>query len=78
MLDRAWSEVSLDPDPLASTFPQLAQDAVTAGTAQSATNVKGLINVGPLNQALTAAGRPAVDAGRPRPEVTDPSERHPP
>ena len=61
VLDRAWSAVSLNPDPLASTFPQLAQDAVTAGTAQSATNVKGLIDVGPLNQALTEAGRPTVD-----------------
>jgi NitT/TauT family transport system substrate-binding protein len=36
---------------------------VTAGTAQSATNVKGLFDIGPLNQALTAAGRPTVDAG---------------
>ena len=63
VLDRAWSEVSLNPDPLAPLFPQLAQDAVTAGTAQSATNTKGLFDVGPLNQALTAAGKPAVNAG---------------
>ncbi|NMO91455.1 ABC transporter substrate-binding protein [Actinomycetospora sp. TBRC 11914] len=62
VLDRAWSSVSLNPDPLAALFPQLAQDAVTAGTAKSATNVKGLIDVGPLNQALTQAGRPTVDA----------------
>ena len=63
VLDRAWGEVSLDPDPLASTFPTLAQNAVTAGTAQAATDVKGLFDVGPLNQALSAAGRPTVDAG---------------
>jgi NitT/TauT family transport system substrate-binding protein len=63
VLDRAWSAVSLNPDPQAAIFPQLAQDAVTAGTAQSATNVKGLFDIGPLNQALTAAGRPTVDAG---------------
>jgi NitT/TauT family transport system substrate-binding protein len=63
VLDRAWSAVSLNPDPLAPLFPQLAQDAVTAGTAPSATNVKGLFDIGPLNQALTAAGRPTVDAG---------------
>ncbi len=56
-------QVSLNPDPLAPLFPQLAQDAVTAGTAQSATNTKGLFDVGPLNQALTAAGKPAVNAG---------------
>ena len=63
VLDRAWGEVSLNPDPLAPLFPQLAQDAVTAGTAPSATNTKGLFDVGPLNQALQAAGRPPVDAG---------------
>lgn len=63
VLDRAWSTVSLNPDPLAPLFPQLAQDAVTAGTAPSATNTKGLFDVGPLNQALQAAGRPPVDAG---------------
>ena len=63
VLDRAWSTVSLNPDPLAPLFPQLAQDAVTAGTAPSATNTKGLFDVGPLNQALQAAGRPPVEAG---------------
>ena len=63
VLDRAWGEVSLNPDPLAPLFPELAQDAVTAGTAPSATNTKGLFDVGPLNQALQAAGRPPVDAG---------------
>lgn len=63
VLDRAWSGVSLNPDPLASTFPRLAQDAVTAGTAQSPTKLDGFVDVGPLNQALAAAGRPAVDPG---------------
>ena len=62
VLDRAVSEVTLNPDPLAGTFPQLARDAVTAGTAQQATPLAGFVDVGPLNQALTAAGRPTVDA----------------
>jgi NitT/TauT family transport system substrate-binding protein len=62
VLDRAWANVSLDPDPLAATFPQLAQDAVTAGTAQSVTQLNGFVDVGPLNQALQAAGRPPVSA----------------
>jgi NitT/TauT family transport system substrate-binding protein len=62
VLDRAWADVSLNPDPLASTFPQLAEDAVIAGTSQEATKLNGFVDIGPLNQALTAAGRPTVDA----------------
>ncbi|MEJ2866893.1 ABC transporter substrate-binding protein [Actinomycetospora sp. OC33-EN08] len=61
VLDRAWDDVQLNPDPLAGTFPTLAQNAVAAGTAQSATDVKGLFALGPLNEALQAAGRPTVD-----------------
>ena len=61
VLDRAWANVALDPDPLAATFPRLAQDAVTAGTAPQATPLDGFVAVGPLNRALTAAGRPTVD-----------------
>ena len=62
VLDRAWGQVAPNPDPLAATFPQLAQDAVTAGTSKQATPLAGFVDVGPLNQALTAAGRPTVDA----------------
>jgi NitT/TauT family transport system substrate-binding protein len=63
VLDRAWSQVALNPDPLASTFPQLAQDAVTAGTSQQPAQLAGFVDVGPLNQALAAAGRPPVGDG---------------
>ncbi len=63
VLDRAWSQVSLNPDPLASTFPQLAQDAVTAGTSAQPAQLAGFVDVGPLNQALSAAGRPPVEDG---------------
>jgi NitT/TauT family transport system substrate-binding protein len=62
VLDRAWGQVTLEENPLASTFPRLAQDAVAAGTATEATQLGGFVDVGPLNQALTAAGRPTVDA----------------
>ena len=61
-LARSFTTETFGPDPLASTFPQLAQDAVTAGVAQSPTNLAGFVDVGPLNQALAAAGRPPVDA----------------
>ena len=62
MLDRAFTELSFGNDPLASTFPQLAKDAVTAGIAEKETNLAGFVDVTPLNNVLTAAGQPTVDA----------------
>jgi NitT/TauT family transport system substrate-binding protein len=63
VLDRAFSGIELTTDPQAGSFPQLAQDAVTAKVAESAADVTGFADFTLLNQVLTAAGRPAVDAG---------------
>ena len=62
MLDRAFTELSFGIDPLAATFPQLAKDSVTAGVAEKEPNLAGFVDVTPLNNVLTAAGKPAVDA----------------
>jgi NitT/TauT family transport system substrate-binding protein len=62
VLDRAFSNITLSADPLASTFPQLAQDSVTAGITEEETDLHGLIDVTPLNAELQAAGKPTVDA----------------
>ncbi len=62
VIDRAFTEIALDPDPLAATFPQLAEDSVTAGVTDKVTDLAGFVDVGPLNAELTAAGKPAVDA----------------
>jgi NitT/TauT family transport system substrate-binding protein len=62
VIDRAFTGITLDPDPLAATFPQLAQDSVTAGITDEATDLAGFVDVGPLNAELVAAGKPAVDA----------------
>jgi NitT/TauT family transport system substrate-binding protein len=62
VLDRAFTELSFGSDPLASTFPQLAKDAVTAGIADKETDLAGFVDVTPLNNVLTATGRPTVDA----------------
>ena len=62
VIDRAFENITLDPDPLASTFPQLAQDSVTAGITEQPTDLAGFIDVAPLNAELQAAGKPAVDA----------------
>ena len=62
VLDRAFTELSFGIDPLAATFPQLAKDSVTAGAAEKEPNLAGFVDVTPLNNVLTAAGEPAVDA----------------
>lgn len=62
VLDGAFANIELTTDPLASRFPQLAQDQVTAGIAKSAPEVKGFFDLAPLNAVLTAAGKPAVSA----------------
>ncbi|WP_156757723.1 ABC transporter substrate-binding protein [Actinokineospora pegani] len=62
VIDRSFTSITLDPDPLASTYPQLAKDAVTAGITESETELNGLIDLGPLNSVLAAAGRPGLDA----------------
>jgi NitT/TauT family transport system substrate-binding protein len=61
VLDRAFTELSFDSDPLASTFPQLSKDSVTAGATPSETDLKGFLNVTALNTVRQAAGKPAVD-----------------
>ncbi|TWF75486.1 NitT/TauT family transport system substrate-binding protein [Pseudonocardia hierapolitana] len=62
VIERAFRNITLAPDPLASTFPQLAQDSVTAGITESPTDLAGFVDVGPLNTELQATGAPAVDA----------------
>ncbi len=43
VLDRAFANITLSPDPLASTFPQLAQDSVTAGITPKPTDLAGFV-----------------------------------
>lgn len=62
VIERAFGNLTLTVDPLAATFPQLAEDAVTAGIAKTVPDLNGLVDLGPLNAALTEAGRPTVDA----------------
>ncbi|WP_376766030.1 ABC transporter substrate-binding protein [Amycolatopsis pithecellobii] len=62
VLDRAFENIELTTDPLASQFPQLAQDQVTAGIAKSAAKLNGFFDLNSLNAVLTAAGKPTVSA----------------
>jgi len=62
VIARAFGNITLTADPLAGVFPQLAKDAVTAGTARSAPDLAGFVDLGALNAVLSAAGKPTVDA----------------
>jgi NitT/TauT family transport system substrate-binding protein len=62
VLDRAYNEITLGVDPDSSTYPQLAQDSVTAGVAKTAANLKGFLDLTPLNQVLAAQHKPTVSA----------------
>jgi len=62
VVKRALGNVTLGPDPLASTFRQLAADAVTAEVAKTAPDLAGFADLSALNAVLTAAGQPTVDA----------------
>ncbi|RJQ89671.1 ABC transporter substrate-binding protein [Amycolatopsis panacis] len=62
VLDRAFSNIELTTDPIGAQFPQLAQDSVTAGVVESAVDLKGFADFGPLNEVLKAQQLPAVSA----------------
>ena len=62
VIDRAFANIEVTADPIAAEFPQLAEDQVIAGIAKEAPAVAGFADLGPLNDVLTKAGKPAVDA----------------
>nr|WP_236794335.1 ABC transporter substrate-binding protein [Amycolatopsis sp. GM8] len=62
VLDSSFANIELTTDPLASEFPQLSQDQVTAGIAKSPAKLNGFFDLAALNTVLTAAGKPTVSA----------------
>ncbi|WP_249227723.1 ABC transporter substrate-binding protein [Kutzneria sp. CA-103260] len=59
-ITRAWGEQEVAADPLAATVGVQADHAVTVGL-MSATDLRGFVDVGQLNEELVARGRPGVD-----------------
>jgi NitT/TauT family transport system substrate-binding protein len=59
-VSRAWDEQRVTEDPLASTVGVQADHAVSVGL-MSATDLRGIVDVGPLNAELEAAGKVKVD-----------------
>lgn len=63
VIARAFSKITLTLDPLASDFPSLVKDQVTAKIATTAPSLTGFADLAQLNDVLKAAGKPSVSAG---------------
>src|SRR5690606_34073384 len=62
VIERTLWERKFSADPLATTFPKLLQDGVTAGVGQQAA-LTGIFDLAPLNQLLSSEGKAEVFAG---------------
>jgi NitT/TauT family transport system substrate-binding protein len=61
VLDRAWSELSVTWDPIATALAKSAANGVSAGTTKKV-DLKGIYDLKPLNDVLTAQQLPPVSA----------------
>lgn len=59
----AFKDLTVTVDPAAATLQTDADHGYAAGTLKSKADLQGLVDVTLLNQLLTAAGKPPVDAG---------------
>jgi NitT/TauT family transport system substrate-binding protein len=62
VLDRAWGELAVTWDPLASTLAKENDNGVAAGTQAKKVDLKGIYDLQPLNAILTAQKLPTVSA----------------
>jgi len=63
VLERAWGELTVTYDPIASALEQSAKNAVTAGTTPQQVDLKGIYDLRPLNAIVTKQGLEPVSAG---------------
>src|SRR3954447_682523 len=63
VLDRAWSELTVTYDPIASALKQSAENGVSAGTTEKEVDLAGIYDLRPLNGVLKDQGLDAVSAG---------------
>jgi NitT/TauT family transport system substrate-binding protein len=62
-MDRAWSELTITYDPIASALKTSADNGVKAGTTEKAVDLKGIYDLAPLNKVLAALKLAPVSAG---------------
>src|SRR3954447_11025334 len=63
VLDRAWSELTVTYDPIASALKKSAANGVAAGTTEKAVDLKGIYDLRPLNSVLKDQSLDTVSAG---------------
>jgi len=63
VLDRAWSELTVTYDPIASALKQSAENGVAAGTTEKEVDLDGIYDLRPLNAVLEDQGLDTVSAG---------------
>jgi NitT/TauT family transport system substrate-binding protein len=63
VLDRAWGELTVTWDPIASALKQSAANGLAAGTTQNAVDLKGIYDLTPLNTILKSQNLAPVSAG---------------
>ncbi|MGY1683827.1 ABC transporter substrate-binding protein [Geodermatophilus sp. SYSU D01176] len=63
VMERAWTELTVTYDPIASALEQSAADGVAAGTTETEVDLGGIYDLRPLNQVLGEQGLEAVSAG---------------
>ena len=62
VLDRAWSELTVTYDPVASALARSAENGVAAGTMEEEVDLDGIYDLAPLNAVLAEQGLPSVTA----------------
>jgi NitT/TauT family transport system substrate-binding protein len=63
VLERAWGELTVTYDPIASALETSAKNAVTAGTTEKQVDLKGIYDLRPLNAILKKQNLEPVSAG---------------
>ena len=63
VVDRAWQDLTVTDDPIATSLQRSAANAVTAGVATKQIDLHGIYQLSILNRILNQRGLPAVSAG---------------
>jgi NitT/TauT family transport system substrate-binding protein len=63
VLQRAWGELTVTYDPIASALETSAKNAVTAGTTEKQVDLEGIYDLRPLNEILKKQNLEPVSAG---------------
>lgn len=63
VLDRAWANLTVTEDPVATSLQKSADDAVAAGVSEDKVDLNGIYELTVVNRVLTERGLPTVSSG---------------